>query len=914
MTSRRLPNLLFSAVIFLFAGCAGTNKDIPLPEHPRPDFERENFVNLNGNWNFTFDSALADKAIGNNDPAIMDENITVPFPWGSKLSGVEDKADIAWYGRSFDVPKSWKGKRVFVIVGAADWETDAWIDGTHLGTHQGGYTPFEFEITDYVDYGAKQNLYFRIDDTYSDAHLYGKQGYGNARGIWQTVYLEARGEQYIDILHFSPDIDNSLVGVDVKLSEAPSADAVFELRFPNGERKSVCEQFDGRQSLHIDIPLENQHLWTLDDPYLYETEAVVRVDGKDSDKVKSYFGQRKIGTVKMPGEEYWYIALNNEPIYLQLCLDQSYNPDGFYTFPSDEFMKNEILLSKRLGLNGNRIHIKAELPRKLYWADKLGLLIMADVPNYWGEPVAEAKQDWERCMRGQVERDFNHPSIFAWVNFNETWGLFSDVNGKDVYTTETQEWVADMYKLTKQLDPTRLVEDNSVCNYDHTLTDINSWHRYQTGHRWEETVNRYASRCRPGSDYNFAEGYVCGDVPVINSECGNVWGYDGSAGDCDFSWDYHEMINAFHRHLNTAGWLYTEHHDVINEWNGYVQYDRSAKYDGLDDFVPGMSICDFQSHYYIVNGGPVCIEAGAGSMQPADLWSSFTTSANPGKLILEYRLTGTDCLGRPLPEKDWESVAVDFKPFCLNAISVPDVQLPQENGLYVLQLVLKDADDNVLHRNFRLFRVKDAPVPQNTISFSPADFCDSEWSQKQTSVLDGLKVDGFGSGKFDYRIALPQEAASAKKATLLFEASAKQLFGKDVSGSEIKGSYMLGGGTYDHCKSPNSYAMTDDDLWPSEVQVSINGIDAGTFVLPDDPADHRGALSWFSQPRDNWMREAGSYGTLISVDIPTETLSSGSLTIRFSVPESACSDKSGGLALYGKDFGRYPLDPTIVFE
>ena len=477
---------LCACCALILGACAPKTVNIPLPEHPRPDFERADWLNLNGYWAFTFDAAAADKALADKSCATLDQRILVPFPWGSKLSEVEDKGDVAWYGREVTVPQEWEGKRVFLVVGASDWETTAWLDGVQIGTHQGGYTPFECELKD-MRFGETQQLLIKADDTPSDAHLYGKQGYGNARGIWQTVYLEARGANFIRSLHFSPDIDNACVQVDVALAAPAAEGEAFKLAFKTGGQPDFSADMAGKECARFTVPIKDQHLWDLDDPFLYEVTASLG----DEDAVDSYFGQRKIGVTNLPGTDYPYIALNDKPLYLQLCLDQSYHPEGFYTFPSDEFMKHEIEISKNLGLNGNRIHIKVEVPRKLYWADKLGLLIMADTPNFWGKPVPEARQDWENCLRAQVERDYNHPSIFAWVNFNETWGLKGEGG---VYEKETQEWVRDMYHLTKELDPTRLVEDNSACNYDHVESDINSWHAYKRGCMWEPMV---ASQSRP---------------------------------------------------------------------------------------------------------------------------------------------------------------------------------------------------------------------------------------------------------------------------------------------------------------------------------------------------------------------------------------------------------------------------------
>ena len=907
---RKLTAVLYAAAIMMLGiSCTGNQNqnNIPLPEHPRPDFERAAWVNLNGYWSFTFDKAAADKVLSANDISAMGQKIMVPFPWGSKLSEVEDNGDIAWYARKVSIPADWAGKRVFLVVGASDWDTQVWCDGQEIGRHQGGYTPFEFEIKD-PKFGNSQTLLIKADDTSSDAHLYGKQGYGNARGIWQTVYLEARGDNFIRSLHFTPDIDRSLVHVDVALDSPAGQDDLFKLEFKTGGQQTFSASMAGQDQACFDIPLKDQHLWNLDDPFLYEVTASLG----DKDAVDSYFGQRKIGVVPFPGADYNYVALNNKPIYLQLCLDQSYHPDGFYTFPSDEFMKNEILISKKLGLNGNRIHIKVEIPRKLYWADKLGLLIMADTPNFWGEPVPEARQDWENCLRSQVERDYNHPSIFAWVNFNETWGLMTN----KVYTEETQEWVRSMYHLTKTLDPSRLVEDQSACNHDHVESDINSWHAYRRGYVWERTIKQYVDNTFPGSPYNYIGGNVQNGAPMINSECGNVWGYEGSAGDCDYTWDYHIMIDAFRRYPKCAGWLYTEHHDVINEWNGYVRYNRSEKIDGLDDLVPGMTIADFQSLYYISPERYLYTEPDAGSWIDLPFFASFMTDKDPGKLSLETELVGWNSLG-VFKNYEKNSIPIGFEPFMNRTAACQRVHMPEENGLYLLRMVLKDEKGKALHHNFTTFRIKNGNEPQienlRLVTFAPASFTASEWSEKQTSIFDGLKVDGFGHGYFEYTVALPDDVDIQKltSAELLFEASAKELFGKDKEGNEISGEYMLGKGTFDPCKSRNAYAMTDGIFFPSKVEVSVGGKKIGKYELKDDPADHRGILSWGSQPNVNRLSEAGSYGELVQMEIPVDAIGKdGNVVVRFTVP----SNEDGGLAIYGKDFGRYPMDPTLVLR
>ena len=474
---------------------------IPLPEHPRPDWQRAEWQNLNGSWCFAPDKADAgvkDKWFAADDTKFP-QRILVPFGWGSPASGVKDEADVGWYRRDVTVPAAWKGKRVFLVVGASDHDTSCWFGNTKLGEHSGGYTPFEFELTPLVKWGEAQKL---------------------TLGIWQTVYLEARGETYLDTVNFTPDIDTGRVTAEVTLGAPAKKPLAVQFVFKAADRAepAVAAFAPGQSKALVEIPFEAIRLWDLDDPYLYEVRCVLLGEGV-TDAVNTYFGMRKVGVGKLPGTDYPYVTLNNKPIYLQLTLDQSYHPDGWYTFPSDEFMKNEILISKKLALSGNRVHIKVEVPRKLYWADKLGLLIMADVPCAWG-PASEAmfREHWF-CFEDMVRRDYNHPSIFSWVLFNETWGLFSDGGnwGKDRharYAPWTRRAVARAYEKAKELDPTRLVEDNSECNGDHVVTDLNTWHGYLPGWKWEERVATECKKSFPGSTHRYIGGFVQGGEPM----------------------------------------------------------------------------------------------------------------------------------------------------------------------------------------------------------------------------------------------------------------------------------------------------------------------------------------------------------------------------------------------------------------
>jgi hypothetical protein len=902
---------------------------IPLPEHPRPDFERTEWRNLNGRWDFAFDARDEGERAGWMRGSLPSARaIVVPFSWGAPLSGVPDSTDIGWYARTITIPPQWRGRRVFLVVGASDWRTSVWLDGTKVGEHQGGYTPFAVELTAGARHGESQRLTVRVDDSPHAFKLEGKQGYGKARGMWQTVYLEARGGDPLDALHFTPDIRRSVVTVDARLVEPAPRDLTLRVVATNAAGAPVVTRRirRGQTTARFEMKLPNARLWSLDDPFLHEVSATVSGESVATDSVRSYFGMRSITTVDLPGTNHPYVAINGKPVYLQLALDQAYHPTGYYTFPTDSFTRMEILRARQIGLNGLREHIKIETPRKLYWADRLGVLIMADVPNWWGPPTDTAFREHDDAMRAMIDRDYNHPSIFSWVAYNESWGLLSKVDGKDTYLPETQRRVVESVRLAKSLDPTRLVEDNSpCCKRGHTETDINSWHDYLPGWQWEEHVQRLVDSTFPGSTWNFEQGYRQARQPMINSEFGNVWGYTGSTGDVDWSWDYHRAMDAFRRHPALAGWLYTEHHDVINEWNGYWRFDRSRKETGVGELVAGMSLRDFHSPYYIAVGRDLSSAVRTGESVSVPLWASLLTDerATGDTLVLRWELYGWTSLGEP---RTYTSSArsLPFRPYMSEALAPLTVTMPSEPAVVVLAVRLEDRAGTALHHNFTTFVVEGDPSPVRRladgrrvrVSSVPArEVSDAHWSLKSWSALDGLKVNGAGAGHFEYSIPWPSGLARAdvEQGSFLVEASAKQLYGKDRDTTTAgEGDYMRGGGLHDPSRNRNAYPMTGERPFPSAVTVWVNGRLAGRHELADDPADHRGILSWHSQKRDRLLREAGSYGELLRTTIPTSAVDDAARTGTFVVRLEVSDALPGGLAIYGSKFGRYPLDPTVA--
>jgi hypothetical protein len=545
---------------------------------------------------------------------------------------------------------------------------------------------------------------------------------------------------------------------------------------------------------------------------------------------------------------------------------------------------------------------------------------MSDLPNSWGEPEKEMQEESEYTLSEMIKRDYNHPAVFSWIIFNETWGLYSttgkDDMGNDIreYNKDTQYWVASMYYLAKSLDQTRLIEDNSICcGRGHTETDINSWHAYLPGWEWDAFLKNQEEQTYEGSNFNFEDGFLQGNQPNINSECGNVWGYDGSTGDVDWSWDYHRMINSFRTYPRIAGWLYTEHHDVINEWNGYWRFDRSEKETGLGEIMPGMTLQDLHAPVYLSTGNEICLTVQGGEQVEVPLFLSSMSGEEMGDgVMISYELETTTSVGETI-RSGTGSRQVEYWSWIQQRLDPLIIDLPDLPGLTLLKLTLADKSGRVLHRNFMHFEIlSDQENPDMQVFTVPADrFSGSSWSGKQWNVMEGKKVNGTGEGYFHYEIPIPEgtSLSGVRESYFLVEVSAKELFVKDMEAYERDQDFMLGS-TVAPSANPNSYPMTDETTYPSDISVFIGGEEVYSGTLPDDPADHRGVLSWHHQLKDRKLREAGSYGYLLRIPVKKgvlrEAIEQGKLDVRIATRGEE------GVAIYGKAFGRYPLDPSLV--
>ncbi len=566
-----------------------------------------------------------------------------------------------------------------------------------------------------------------------------------------------------------------------------------------------------------------------------------------------------------------------------------------------------------------RIHIKAEEPLKLYYADRLGLLIMEDIPCFWGNPEPDTRAQYEIEMEEQILRDRNHPSTFYWVVFNETWGLFTrwkdeEGNEKREYTKDTAEWVEKCFRRVKELDPTRLVEDNSVCNRDHTVTDVNTWHFYSNGYeRVKGVVDGFCNGAYVGSQENYKEGYTMQDVPCMNSECGNVWGIRGNAGESDISWQYKYMMNEFRLHDKLCGFVFTEFHDVVNEFNGYYKIDNSDKDFGYD--VYGMSIRDLHSQDYLGADFAPMTTVKAGETVTLPMFGSSFTDVRHGKVLdIVWQLTASD------PVNGAEAEVCDFGEYSIvwegygtfNAGAIR-AAMPDFDGTAILSWQLLDGDE-VIMTNAVMFDVQASR--DDVLAIAPASLTGEGFARAFTAQ-EGNKLNGIASGTFSVKVKTADipNFADADNLHILFEASTRAPmthdFPKEEANVKIDLNYMLGY-RCDPGENRNSFPQTDEVPNPGDVTVAIDGVPCATVLLPDCPADSRGALSHHYQIVDDLLDEAGTYGYLCDVRVPSALLLGmkykDEITLTFS------TESGNGLSLFGRKSGRYGIDIVMKAE
>jgi hypothetical protein len=933
-----------------------TGTFLPRPEYPRPDRQRGfvhgvDWLNLNGAWEFRFDGDRAGIDAGWFVPGgpRWGEQITVPFCWESLAAwGEADAAgndnyfsqrvyrnplevdrfnyrdaaryEVGWYRRGVSIPanENWRNKRVILTIGAADFFTDAWCNGSHLGRHEGGYLPFEFDLTETLELAADGErsaaIVLRVEDPSDNREQpVGKQWgwYSSVSGIWQTVFLEPRTASFIERFEITTDLESHKACFQIFTRGGETCGVDIEA--PGGDRFSTTlEVGDGIATGAVSLG-ENAARWDPVDPQLYRLRFTL-LDKGEKDVVHGYFGMRHIST--SPAEDSnapARLCLNGEAIYLRGALYQSYHPDGIYTAGDVRVLKDDILYAKRAGFDLLRIHIKIDDPLLLHYADTLGILLLADFPNFGeGGDTSDGRRRFEETMRGAIHRDFNHPSIIGWCLFNETWGFGGQsefvklinpkpppmgtpglalTNGAKIPNHPAFSWVETMWKVAKALDPTRLVEDMSVVawehlqSYGHGRTDVNSWHFYVNDYaRAKEHILQVVKETYAGSHFNYAEGFTQGSQPLINSEYGGVGALDG---DIDISWSFKFLTNELRRHGSLSAYIFTELHDVEWERNGFLNYDRTPKNFGYNPTLVN------QGDVLPIDAPPICRHVPGKELEIA-VYSSHFARRPQENVSLYWTLSGIDSLGWAHDRLAQGNRPIVFPHYRLELADRIRLRLPAQTMLCTLWVRALTSDGVLLARNYVQFFVDGGFQPREDSDYGTLlraethSWTAAKWSGPASDHADAEvagSCHGVGHGFFEWNLPLENtELAGARKIGVLCEASS--------------------------CR--DGTPQTDSFAHPTSFRILLNGVRIYRALLPNHPHDAAGALSYLRNGR-------GAYGylahALVEGALLREVISRSEgheLQLRCMVP--AGKNPRGGLTIYGGECGRSPVPPTIIVE
>lgn len=563
---------------------------IPRNEYPRPMLVRENWKNLNGEWDFEIDNALCGKERHFFECPSLESKIVVPFCPESKLSGVNHKdfMNCVWYRKSFEIPGEWRGKRVVLHFGAVDYKTTVYVNCREVMTHVGGYTPFCADITDFLHERDNFIAVCAEDDVRGSNQPTGKQSdridsygcfYTRTTGIWQTVWLEAYDKAHIENVKYISNIETGEILAQVSVSpECIGGEISFETFFEGEPTGSLKTKISCNQ-VNLTLKLSKLHLWDIGKGNLYDAKLSVSKDGEEKDTVESYFGMRSVALSKNA------FYLNGRRIFSRLALDQGYYPDGVYTAPDDSWFVKDIENAVKLGFNGVRLHEKVFEPRYLYHADKLGFLVWGE-HGTWGLDITDPASlavvlpEWLDVL----ERDFSHPSIVCWVPFNETW--WDELMGKG--TKQCAEILSSIYRVTKSVDKTRPCIDTSG-DY-HVITDIFDVHDYEQD---PKLFYDYYKDAKDGIVHDAVfrqtqnEKQMYRGEPLFMSEYGGIrwssnpegWGY-GTAPKTEEEYleRYKGLTDVILDNEAFTGFCYTQLYDVEQEENGLMTYDREFKF------------------------------------------------------------------------------------------------------------------------------------------------------------------------------------------------------------------------------------------------------------------------------------------------------------------------------------------------
>lgn len=577
---------------------AETTADIPRPEYPRPLFKRDKWLNLNGLWEFSFDDAERGYQLGWSDGRNFDGRILVPFPYQTKLSGINDKGihEVIWYARDISKPDEWLDSDLLLHFGAVDYSTTVYVNGKEVGSNRGGHVPFAFDIAPYMQPGSNR-LTLRVEDRKDPYQPRGKQSstgmpfgidYYCSSGIWQTVWLEPVPPLRLDSIRVTPVVEERAFELRVFL-HAPSAGYDIEAEvWDDGECIAKMTKYICSATARLFVRIPDCQLWSPENPQLYQLKVRLYRAGMLLDEIESYVGLRSVelrnGTMN----------LNGKPTFMKMVLAQGYWPEGYLAAPSDEALRADVEWAKSFGFNGIRMHQKIEDPRWLYWCDKLGMMVWGEMPNgrAWSPRAEELLvAEWTRA----VERDFNNPCIVTWVPVNESMGFPELIEGHPGQYAFLERMVIN----TRRIDPERPVIDND--GWEHTdVTDICAIHDYSDNQK--KLLARYRDTIKgkglPKETWLaekpvFARGSRYRNQPVMLTEVGGflfrppdkpeealdiLYANYGTV----FSFEelprrYRDLMEGISKLPFVSGFCYTQLTDVEQELNGLLTYDRVPK-------------------------------------------------------------------------------------------------------------------------------------------------------------------------------------------------------------------------------------------------------------------------------------------------------------------------------------------------
>lgn len=570
-----------------------------IEKHPNPQVYRKDFLCLDGKWDFAFDKDNLGLLEGWQFLDELSSSINVPFVYQSKLSGINvaDFCEIVWYKRKLELPDNFSGKNTVLHFSAVDYECDVWVNGKHATHHLGGYSSFETDITLLLKEGENDITLRVCDYDFAKESIRGKQLWGEGEfgcwykrytGIWQSVWVEAVNPLHIDKFILKSDIDTNTVALKAELAGFKKDDKISaDIEIIIGETKVAAASFEIfggyiNEQLSVDYagsPFRGSEWWSPEHPNLYRMLITLKKEGEAVDEVQTYFGMKKLEA------ECGKVLLNNFPFYHRSILNQGYYPEGYITPEDDERIVSDIKLIKSIGYNAMRIHQKIESPRFLYWCDRVGIAVWEEIPSMYHYRELQAHNIMDQ-ITDIVTRDINHPSIFAWVMFNESWGV-----QQIRFDVQQQNLTKGAYFTVKSMDPTRFVISND--GWQQTESDIVSIHDYSA--YGDEIALRYGTRPYELGEnpvagqrrYAFAQGHGYKGQPVMLTE------YGGISYATDGGWGYNEKVQTEEEFLNRfmslthairkipymTGFCFTQFTDVENEQNGLVTIDREPKAD-----------------------------------------------------------------------------------------------------------------------------------------------------------------------------------------------------------------------------------------------------------------------------------------------------------------------------------------------